>query len=256
MLPLSAHVADLVCQIILTLLVATAMPSLARDNQAPDTDAAITDAIKAKFLPAISEKWSIYAANYNIANLQTNGVADNISHLIYAFGNVRPPPARPMHNANLPIPEQLSDSLSSVGRWPARAARVMGTSPQLQLKQLHPNLKIMISLGGSSSTNAAGLRLCCQQPRCAGDWPLRASMAIHRSGADVLLVTVRIAHRMRSRRERFCGMPVENQEPQSRQSASAIEARATSPCMPKRITNLAQDMQGPIYRQQVHPARR
>jgi len=33
------------------------------------------------------EEWSIYFAGYNIANLQSNGVADKLTHLTYAFGN-------------------------------------------------------------------------------------------------------------------------------------------------------------------------
>jgi len=34
------------------------------------------------------EEWSIYFANFNIANLQANGVADRLTHLNYAFGGV------------------------------------------------------------------------------------------------------------------------------------------------------------------------
>lgn len=33
------------------------------------------------------EEWSIYFAGYNIANLQSNGVGDKLTHLSYAFGN-------------------------------------------------------------------------------------------------------------------------------------------------------------------------
>ena len=41
-----------------------------------------------KILGGYYEEWSIYGANYNVANLQQNGVADRLSHLLYAFGNV------------------------------------------------------------------------------------------------------------------------------------------------------------------------
>jgi len=34
------------------------------------------------------EEWGIRYAGYNIADLQKNGVADELTHLIYAFGNV------------------------------------------------------------------------------------------------------------------------------------------------------------------------
>src|SRR3974377_1976145 len=36
------------------------------------------------------EEWSIYFAGYNIANLQTNGVANKLTHLSYAFGGTTP----------------------------------------------------------------------------------------------------------------------------------------------------------------------
>ena len=41
-----------------------------------------------KILGVYFEEWSIYGANYNIANLQQNGVAGKLTHLMYAFANV------------------------------------------------------------------------------------------------------------------------------------------------------------------------
>src|SRR5579864_130735 len=46
-----------------------------------------------KILGAYFEEWSIYYAGYNIANLQQNGVANKLSHLMYAFANVTTTPA-------------------------------------------------------------------------------------------------------------------------------------------------------------------
>src|SRR5256884_922036 len=43
--------------------------------------------IYAKVVGGYFEEWSIYFAGYNIANLQSNGVADKLTHLNYAFGN-------------------------------------------------------------------------------------------------------------------------------------------------------------------------
>jgi chitinase len=34
------------------------------------------------------EEWGVRYANYNIADLQKSGVADELTHLLYAFGNV------------------------------------------------------------------------------------------------------------------------------------------------------------------------
>src|SRR3984885_1876051 len=46
-----------------------------------------------KILGGYFEEWSIYYAGYNIANLQQNGVANKLTHLLYAFGNVTTTPA-------------------------------------------------------------------------------------------------------------------------------------------------------------------
>ncbi|MGC2258525.1 MAG: glycoside hydrolase family 18 protein [Candidatus Sulfotelmatobacter sp.] len=150
--------------LLLTLLVATAMPSLARDNQAPDNRDHGRD--QSKILAGYFEEWSIYAANYNIANLQTNGVANNISHLIYAFGNVAPTTGAP--NAQCQLADTWADYqtpyLPSVNGQPYTGPLYGNFAALLQLKQLHPNLKIMISLGGSSSTNAAGFAYAASTP--------------------------------------------------------------------------------------------
>jgi chitinase len=62
-------------------LVACISPSVAQDHK------------QGKILGGYFEEWSIYYAGYNIANLQQNGVADKLTHLLYAFGNVTTTPA-------------------------------------------------------------------------------------------------------------------------------------------------------------------
>src|ERR1700757_3311371 len=63
-------------------LVFSSLTSLAEDT--------VARAEQKKILAGYFEEWSIYGANYNIANLQQNRVANKITHLIYAFGNVAP----------------------------------------------------------------------------------------------------------------------------------------------------------------------
>src|ERR1700760_2788623 len=58
---------------------------------------------RSKILAGYFEEWSIYGANYNVANLQQNHVAGRITHLLYAFGNVAPvsgPPDATCHLAD------------------------------------------------------------------------------------------------------------------------------------------------------------
>src|SRR5580658_2676628 len=111
-----------------------------------------------KILAGYFEEWSIYGANYNVANLQQNRVADKITHLIYAFGNVAPvsgPPDATCHLADTWADYQ-TPYLPSVNGLPYTGPLYGNFAALLQLKQLHPDLKLVISLGGASAANAAG----------------------------------------------------------------------------------------------------
>jgi chitinase len=113
---------------------------------------------RAKILAGYFEEWSIYGANYNIANLQQNGVASDITHLLYAFGNVAPITGAP--DAQCHIADTWADYqtpyLPSVNGT-AYSGPLYGNFAALQqLKQLHPGLKVLISLGGASAANTSG----------------------------------------------------------------------------------------------------
>jgi chitinase len=141
-------------------------PSLAGTDQDQGRD-------QGKIVAGYFEEWSIYAADYNVANLQTNGVASNLSHLIYAFGNVAPTSGPP--DAQCSIADTWADYqdpyLPSVNGQAYTGPLYGNFAALLQLKQLHPDLKIMISLGGASSTNAAGFAYAASTPA------LRAQLA-------------------------------------------------------------------------------
>jgi len=97
------------------------------------------------------EEWSIYGANFNIANLQTNGVANKLTHLTYAFGDATP--------TGCVIADAWADyqtpSLPSVSGAPYTGPLYGNFAALQQLKQLHPNLKVLISLAGASGFSAA-----------------------------------------------------------------------------------------------------
>src|SRR5277367_1633069 len=110
-----------------------------------------------KILAGFFEEWSIYYANYNLANLESNGSAAKLSHLVYAFGDVSASASDPSTNTcviadawadfednNLPPVGGIADS------WP-----LYGNFAEiLKLKQLHAKLKTVISLGGASAAEA------------------------------------------------------------------------------------------------------
>lgn len=105
-----------------------------------------------KILGGYFEEWSIYYAQYNIANLQQNGVANKLSHLLYAFANVTTTPA-----AGCAIADSWADYqspyLPSVNGQKYTGPLYGNFAAIQQLKGLHPNLKVLMSIGGASASN-------------------------------------------------------------------------------------------------------
>jgi chitinase len=125
-----------------------------------------------KILGGYFEEWSIYYAGYNIANLQQNGVAGKLTHLLYAFGNVTatPAPACTFADTWADYQDPYLPSVSGV----AYPGPLYGNFAAIQqLKQLHPNLKVLMSLGGASATNTAAFVTAASTP--AGRQALAAS---------------------------------------------------------------------------------
>jgi chitinase len=107
-----------------------------------------------KILGGYFEEWSIYYAGYNIANLQQNGVANDLTHLMYAFANVTTSPAPACAIADTWADYQ-SPYLPSVSGDPYTGPLYGNFAAIQQLKQLHPKLKVLISIGGASAANTA-----------------------------------------------------------------------------------------------------
>src|SRR6201994_3286222 len=107
-----------------------------------------------KILGGYFEEWSIYYAGYNIANLQQNGVADKLTHLMYAFANVTTTPAPACSIADSWADYQ-TPYLPSVSGAPYTGPMFGNFAAIQQLKQLHPSLKVLMSIGGASAANTA-----------------------------------------------------------------------------------------------------
>ncbi len=105
-----------------------------------------------KIVGGYFEEWSIYYAGYNIANLQQNGVASKLTHLMYAFANVTTPPACALADT---WADYQSPYLPSVSGTPYTAPLYGNFGAIQQLEQLHPDLNVLISIGGASASNTA-----------------------------------------------------------------------------------------------------
>jgi chitinase len=125
-----------------------------------------------KIVGGYFEEWSIYYAGYNIANLQQNGVADKLTHLMYAFANVTTTPAPACAIADTWADYQ-SPYLPSVSGVPYPGPLYGNFAAIQQLKQLHPGLKVLMSIGGASAANTAAFVTAASTP--AGRQALAAS---------------------------------------------------------------------------------
>jgi chitinase len=109
-------------------------------------------AASSKLLGAYFEEWSIYGANYNISDVQNSGAASKLTHLLYAFANVS-------SDGQCAIADSWADYqtpyLPSVNGQPYTGPLYGNFAALQQLKQLHPALKVMISIGGASASNTA-----------------------------------------------------------------------------------------------------
>lgn len=99
--------------------------------------------------------WGIYQRNYLVKNIATSGSADKLTHINYAFGNIN-------SNGECFIVNQtgVGDAWADYGRAFTAAESVDGIADKWnqplrgnfnQLKELkaqHPNLRVLISLGG------------------------------------------------------------------------------------------------------------
>lgn len=121
------------------------------------TPAPAQSASPGKILGGWFEEWSIYYAGYNIADLETNGSAAKLSHLFYAFANVSASVTDPAADTCViadPYADFEDSNLPATGGIASVAPLYGNFAEILKLKQLHPHLKTVISLGGASSAAA------------------------------------------------------------------------------------------------------
>jgi chitinase len=117
-------------------------------SSAATTVTVSTSALSNLFMGGWYEEWGTYYANYNVAQLQSNGVAGVLTHLIYAF-------AKPVANGSTvscALADSYADYQKVVPQVPGATAAVAPLQGNfgalVQLKQLNPNLKVLISIGG------------------------------------------------------------------------------------------------------------
>jgi chitinase len=158
---MTIHVSTGVCRLLLSILRASVLLLFAVSLTAAEQNQ--VDNSQAKIVGGYFEEWSIYFAGYNIANLQTNGVANKLTHLTYAFGDATP--------TGCAIADSWADYqspyLPSVSGAPYAGPLYGNFAALQQLKQLHPNLKVLISLAGAPAFSAAASTAAARQTMVA-----------------------------------------------------------------------------------------
>jgi chitinase len=90
------------------------------------------------------EEWGTYAANYNVSDMLNSGMVPSLTHVIYAF-------AKPSATGCV-LADTYADYQKTVPLLTGAPALPTGLAGNFgglwQLKQLYPNLKILISIGG------------------------------------------------------------------------------------------------------------
>lgn len=99
------------------------------------------------------EEWGIPYTNFNISNLEKAGIAGRLNYLIYAFGNVTSG-ADPKCTIADPVAAYQNESVPSVNGKPYATSLRGNFGGIQQLKELHPRLKVLISLGGQLGSSA------------------------------------------------------------------------------------------------------
>jgi chitinase len=141
------------------------------------------DKPQSKIVGGYFEEWSIYSAGYNIANIHSNGVADKLTHLTYAFGDATPTGCAIAD----PWADYQSPYLPSVSGAPYAGPLYGNFAALQQLKQLHPNLKVLISLAGAPAFSAAASTAAARQAMVANciDLFINGNLATGISAAGV-----------------------------------------------------------------------
>jgi chitinase len=111
---------------------------------------------------AYFEEFGTRFTGYNISDVQKSGVADQLDYLLYAFGNVTSS-STPACVIVDPAAAYRDSSVPSVNGKPYLSPPYGHFGALLQLKQLHPSLKVLISLGGQLG-NASGWVTASQTP--------------------------------------------------------------------------------------------
>ncbi|WP_326690542.1 MULTISPECIES: glycoside hydrolase family 18 protein [unclassified Streptomyces] len=125
----------------------------AGERQAP---AAATNASAGQKKVGYFTNWGVYQRNYHVKNIETSGSADKLTHINYAFGNVKDGKCA-VGDSYADYEKAYKEDQSVDGKADTWDQPLRGNFNQLlKLKKKHPNLKVLWSFGGWSWSQGFG----------------------------------------------------------------------------------------------------
>jgi chitinase len=105
-------------------------------------------------------------ANYTIKEIESRGAAERLTHILYGFANVaNARPALDDEDAAYKQALGAGESVDGKADDPSQQHVLRGAFNQLvKLKSRHPQLKVLISLGGANQANSRGFSLASRTP--------------------------------------------------------------------------------------------
>ncbi|MDA1360730.1 glycosyl hydrolase family 18 protein [Glycomyces luteolus] len=115
-----------------------------------------------KINAAYFTEWGVYGRNYHVKNIVSSGSAEDLTHIVYAFGNVKNGQCT-MDDSYAAIDKAYTADQSVDGKADTWDQPLRGNFNQLKkLKQMYPDLQILWSFGGW--TYSGGFGQAAQNP--------------------------------------------------------------------------------------------
>lgn len=112
------------------------------NSSTPDLD---PDSVHTPIISAYFPEWAIYGRDFNVADIP----ADDLTHLIYAFAQIDTSGRMALFDPYAAVEKTFNADNSVSGKSDTWDQEVAGNFNQLaQLKAIHPDLNVMIAVGG------------------------------------------------------------------------------------------------------------
>src|SRR5688500_16981067 len=146
---LPARRTGIVVAVAVVVVLAIVAAILARQLLTRDTSTAVAHRTDGRKIVGYFTQWGTYDPNYLVKNIDTSGSAATLTHINYAFGNVKNGRCTAEDDPTADYERSYTTRESVDGAADTADQPLRGTFNQLlKLKKRHPHLKVIWSFGG------------------------------------------------------------------------------------------------------------